>query len=292
MGMSAASAGQGQSIRRLWIAGRRAGRRLRRGTEFFSETGDFFIDWVDTAGRSLLLLLRAIGQMGHIWAKRDEIIRQIFLCGVISLPVVTITAFFAGAVLSAQAGNELVLKLGSSDILGALVGASICREMGPVFNAVVVTGLVGGGMASVIGTMKVSEEIDALEVMSIDPVRYLVMPRLVAMLIALPILTIFADWVGILGGAVVAKYQVGGTFHTFFTAAADTLELKDVTFGMLKSLVFGTIITIVGCDQGLSASGGAEGVGRSTMRSVVYNFLLILIFNYLLFSLVYKPLMQ
>jgi phospholipid/cholesterol/gamma-HCH transport system permease protein len=281
-----------RNIAKLWFIGRRGVRRLRRGTEFFTETGEFFIDWVDTAGRSLLLLLRAIGEMGHLFAKRDEVVRQIFLCGVISLPVVTITAFFAGAVLSAQAGNELVMKLGNADFLGALVGASICREMGPVFNAVVVTGLVGGGMASVIGTMKVSEEVDALEVMSIDPVRYLVMPRLVAMLVAVPLLTIYADWVGILGGAVVAKYQVGSNFHTFFTSAADTLEIKDVTFGVLKSVAFGTIITIVGCDQGLSATGGAEGVGRATMRSVVYNFLLILIFNYLLFSLVYKPLMQ
>ena len=164
--------------------------------------------------------------------------------------------------------------------------------MGPVFNAVVVTGLVGGGMASVIGTMKVSEEVDALEVMSIDPVRYLVMPRLLAMLIVVPLLTVYADWVGILGGAVVAKYQVGSSFHTFFTHASDTLQAKDVIFGLLKSAVFAVIITIVGCDQGLSATGGAEGVGRSTMRSVVYSFLLILIFNYLLFSLVYKPMMQ
>ncbi len=286
----------GWSMARLWVAsrlaGRRAGRRLRRGTEFFSETGDFFIDWADTAGRSILLLLRAIGEMVHVFSKREEIARQMFLTGVISLPVVTITAFFAGAVLSAQAGNELVLNLGNADILGSLVGASICREMGPVFNAVVVTGLVGGGMASVIGTMKVSEEVDALEVMSIDPVRYLVMPRLLAMLIVVPLLTVYADWVGILGGAVVAKYQVGSSFHTFFTHASDTLQAKDVIFGLLKSAVFAVIITIVGCDQGLSATGGAEGVGRSTMRSVVYSFLLILIFNYLLFSLVYKPMMQ
>ncbi|HOX07191.1 MAG TPA: ABC transporter permease [Planctomycetota bacterium] len=281
-----------RNFAKIWFMGRRGVRRLRRGTEFFSETGDFFIDWADTAGRGLVLLVQSIAAMRHAWSKREEVVRQIFLCGVISLPVVTITAFFAGAVLSAQAGNELVLKLGNSDILGALVGASICREMGPVFNAVVVTGLVGGGMASVLGTMKVSEEIDALEVMSIDPVRYLVMPRLAAMLVAVPLLTIFADWVGILGGAVVAKYQVGSTFHTFFTSAADALELKDVAFGILKSVAFGTIITIVSCDQGLSTSGGAEGVGRATMRSVVYNFLLILIFNYLLFSLVYRPLMQ
>ena len=281
-----------RSFAKLWIMGRRGVRRLRRRTEFFAETGDFLLDWVDTAGRGTALFLRALGEMVHAPAKSDEIIRQIFLCGVISLPVATITAFFAGAIIAAQAGAELVLRLGSADILGSLVGASVCREMGPVFTAVVVTGLVGGGMASVLGTMTVSEEIDALEVMSIDPVRYLVMPRLVAMLVALPLLTIYADWVGILGGAVISKYQVGSTFHVFFHSAAQTLELKDVGFGLIKSVVFAVIITIVACDQGLSASGGAEGVGRSTMRSVVYSFLLILISNYLLFSLVYKPWMQ
>ena len=278
-------------FRKWWIVGRRQVRRFRHRTEFFAETGDFLIDWVDTAGRGLVLLMRTLRELPRAPAKADEIIRQIFLCGVISLPVVTITAFFAGAVMSAQAGTEFVRRLGSADLLGNVVGASICREMGPVFTAVVVTGLVGGGMASVIGTMTVSEEVDALEVMNIDPVRYLVMPRVVAMLVALPVLTGYADVVGIFGGAVVAKYQVGGTFHVFFINAAMTLEVKDIFFGVLKSAVFAVIITIVACDQGLNATGGAEGVGRSTMRSVVYSFLLILVANYLLFSLVYRPLL-
>lgn len=278
-------------LRRWWIVGRRQVRRFRHRTEFFVETGDFLVDWVETAGRGLILLARTAGELPRAPAKADEIIRQIFLCGVISLPVVTITAFFSGAIMAGQAGAEFVRSLGSADLLGNVVGASVCREMGPVFSAVVVTGLVGGGMASVIGTMTVSEEIDALEVMNIDPVRYLVMPRVVAMLIALPVLTGYADVIGIFGGAVVAKYQVGSTFHVFFANAAETLEVKDILFGMLKSAVFAVIITIVACDQGLNTRGGAEGVGRSTMRSVVYSFLLILVANYLLFSLVYKPLM-
>jgi len=281
-----------RTFSRIWIVGRRQARRLRRGTEFFTETGDFFVDWADTAGRGLALLVRAIGQLPHLITKREEVVRQIFLCGVISLPVVTITAFFAGAVIAGQTGNEMVRRVGSTEFLGSLVSASICRELGPVFTAVVVTGLVGGGMASVIGTMRVSEEIDALEVMSIDPVRYLVMPRLVAMLVAVPLLTTYADWVGIVGGALVAKYQVGSTLSSFFRDASEALELGDVAFGIIKCEVFAVIITIVGCDQGLATVGGAEGVGRSTMRSVVYSFLLIVIVNYLLFSLIYKPFMQ
>jgi phospholipid/cholesterol/gamma-HCH transport system permease protein len=126
----------------------------------------------------------------------------------------------------------MVRWLGNTDFLGSIVGAAVCREMGPVFAAVVVAGLVGGSMASVLGTMKVSEEVDALEVMGIDPVRYLVMPRLAAMIIAVPLLTIYADVVGILGGAVVAKYQINSSFFLFFKNAAETLEIKDVLFGL------------------------------------------------------------
>lgn len=257
--------------------------------DFFSQTGDFLIDWVDTAGRGLILFGRALAELPRAFSKFGEIVRQMFICGVISLPVVTITAFFSGAVISAQVGAEMSRRLGSTDFLGSIVGAAVCREMGPVFAAVVVAGLVGGSMASVLGTMKVSEEIDALEVMGIDPVRFLVMPRLAAMLVAVPLLTVYADAVGILGGAVVAKYQIGSGFYIFFRNAAELLEVKDVLFGLFKSLIFGVIVTIVACDQGLSTAGGAEGVGKATMRSVVYSFLLVLIANYLLLSLVYVP---
>ncbi len=262
--------------------------RARRA-DFFTETGDFLIDWVDTAGRGLILFARTLGEMPRAFGRLGEVLRQLFICGVISLPVVTVTAFFSGAVISAQVGSEMVRRLGTASFLGSVVGAAVVRELGPVFAAVVVAGLVGGSMASVLGTMKVAEEIDALEVMGIDPVRYLVMPRLVAMILAVPLLTIYADAVGILGGGLVAKYQIGSSFHIFFQNAARLLEVKDVLFGVFKGLVFGIIVTIVACDQGLSATGGAEGVGRATMRSVVYSFLLILVANYLLLTLVYVP---
>ncbi len=260
-----------------------------RATDFFSQTGDFLVDWVDTAGRCVRLLLQALLEMPRVFGKAGEVVRQVFICGVISLPVVTITAFFSGAVMSAQVGVEMQRRLGNADMLGSIVGAAVCREMGPVFAAIVVAGLVGGSMASVLGTMKVSEEIDALEVMGIEPVRYLVMPRLAAMAVAMPLLTIYADVIGIAGGAVVAKYQIRNSLYVFMQNAASVLEVQDVLFGLFKSLVFGAIITIVACDQGLSATGGAEGVGRSTMRSVVYSFLLVLIANYLLLSLIYVP---
>lgn len=253
--------------------------------------GDAILDGVEAAGRSLRLSARACAELPHAPRKFREIVRQVYLCGVASLPVVSITAIFTGMVIAGQTGTELSHHGLPTNVLGALVGGSICRELGPVLAAVVVAGLVGGGMASILGTMSVNEEIDALRVMSIPPERYLVMPRLAAMAIAMPLLVVYADMLGILGGAVVAKYQVGVTFHAFFDMLKYAGEIKDVLFGVFKGFVFGVLMTVISCDQGLAARGGAEGVGRATMRAVVYSFLMILVANYLLFSLIYRPTM-
>jgi phospholipid/cholesterol/gamma-HCH transport system permease protein len=253
--------------------------------------GSFILDLVVTAGRGTILFFRALRQSTprKVFRNRDKVVRQIFICGVTAIPVVTLTSAFVGMILAAQTGNE-IRKFGLADIaMGPIVGGSVLREMGPMLTAICVAGYVGGGMASVIATMRVNEEIDALEVMSINPVRFLVMPRLIAMMIALPLLTVYADVIGILGGAVVCYYQVGVSYQDFFDMAEWLLALRDVAFGIFKAWVFGIIITMVACEQGYYASGGAEGVGRATMRSVVYSFLLILVANFLLFSLVFLP---
>jgi phospholipid/cholesterol/gamma-HCH transport system permease protein len=252
-------------------------------------TGSFLYGLVETAGRGTLLLFQALRQFKRLPRNVDKFMTQMFVCGVAAIPVVTITALFSGMVIAAQTGNELK-KFGLADLtLGPIVGASMTREMGPVLTAICVAGFVGGGMASLIATMRVNEEIDALEVMSINPVAFLIMPRLAAMMVAMPLLTIYADFVGILGGAVVARHQVGVTYFIFFDYMKWALALRDVAFGLIKAWAFGVIITMIACEQGFSASGGAEGVGRATMRSVVYSFLGILIANYILFSLVYRP---
>ena len=257
----------------------------------FEETGRFLLDMIESAGDGTILLGKAFRQFRHVFRERHKTRRQAFLYGVCSIPVVTITALFSGMVIGGQTGFELrKIASGLEQTVGAIVGAAMCREMGPVLTAVVLAGFVGGGMASVIGTMKVNEEIDALTVMSINPVRYLIMPRLVAMMLVVPTLTVYADMVGIGGGAIVAKYQLDVSFYTFFDGAFRTLRIKDVMFGLLKGYFFGIIITMISCQQGMSTTGGAEGVGRATMRSVVYSFLMILIANYLLFSLLYRPL--
>jgi len=258
-----------------------------------SATGEFLIGTAEAAGRGVVLILRAFAELPYAFQMRSlrRIVQQLFLCGVAALPVVTITALFSGMVISGQTGAEMRRAFGSVLFLGSLGGAAMVREMGPVLGAVMLAGLVGGGMASVLGTMKVSEEVDALETMSIAPIRYLVMPRLAAMMIATPLLIVFADLVGIWGGAVVAKHTLGVDYAEFYRDCWDALLRRDIYFGLLKAEIFGIIITGVACAQGLSAKGGAEGVGRATMRSVVYSFLLILIANYVLFGLIYRPFM-
>ena len=254
------------------------------------EIGQFFIELVESAGRATILFYLAVLRLPSIVRLRNmgKIVYQEYLCGVASIPVVTVTAMFTGMVTAGQTGFEL-RNFGLQQTIGNIVGVAMCREMGPVLTAIVVAGFVGGGMASVVATMRVNEEIDALDVMGIDPVRFLIVPRLVAMFFAAPLLTVYADMVGILGGAMVSDYQLGVTYEVFFNGLRATLTVQDVLFGILKGFAFGIIITMVACEQGFSASGGAEGVGRATMRSVVYSFLMILIANFLLFSLVYKP---
>jgi phospholipid/cholesterol/gamma-HCH transport system permease protein len=255
---------------------------------FVEDTGGFIFDMAGAAGRAVILLGQALRQFRHLFRNFDKFLNQVFICGVAALPVVTITGLFTGMVIAAQTGNELK-KFGLAGFLmGPIVGGSIVRELGPVLTAICVAGFVGGGMASLIATMRVNEEIDALDVMAVNPVRYLVMPRLAAMMVVLPLLTVYTNVIGILGGAVVSFHQVGVTYNEYYDMLKWVLDVGDLSFSLIKAFVFGAIITIVSCEQGYHATGGAEGVGRATMRSVVYSFLLILIANFLLFSLVYR----
>jgi phospholipid/cholesterol/gamma-HCH transport system permease protein len=239
------------------------------------------------AGYTLDLLFRATLRLTQVGRKRREILQQLARCAFGSLPVVFIVALFTGMTLALQTGTQLQ-RFGQESTLGYIVAAAMCREMGPVFTAIALAGLVGSTFAAEIGTMKVSEEVDALEVMSIDPVYYLVMPRLLALALAAVVLTIYADAIGILGGALMAKATFQVDLSIFFKNARDVLELKDVYGGLLKALVFGTTIAIVAAGQGLRAEHGAEGVGRATLRAVVIGFICVLAFNYFLTWILYK----
>ena len=247
--------------------------------------GAAIVNTIDTLGHDAILLTRSVLWFRSLFAKAGEIARQMYICGVMSFPVVVLVSVFAGAVLALQAGLTL-RDYGLESKIGAIVAASMCREMGAIMTALILAGRVGSAMAAELGTMQVSEEIDALEAMSIDPVRFLVMPRLAAMLIMTPILTVFSDIIGVIGGAIVGYYQIGVSYTAYFDEAFDTLVLLDVNSGLLKALVFGVVIAIVGCGRGLRAQTSAEGVGKATKDSVVVSFILIIVFNYLITSIV------
>jgi len=208
-----------------------------------------------------------------------HVFRQIVLMGVDSVGIICLVCAAVGMVLALQGGYQLD-EFGATMYTGSLVSISVLRELGPLVAAIVITGRVGARVAAELGTMAVSEEIDALTVMSIDPVRFLVMPRLVSLALVCPLLTIYVDVVGILGGGVVSHAVLGVDIQVYGRNAWDVLEMKDVYGGLFKSLLFGCLIASVGCGQGLRARNGAEGVGRNTMRSVVNSLIFILMFDY------------
>ncbi len=200
---------------------------------------------------------------------------QMSKVGVDSFALVFLTALFTGMVLALQSAYQLQ-KLSAATYIGALVALSMTRELGPVLTALVIAGRVGAAITAELATMKVTEQIDALETLSTDPVRYLAVPRMVALLIMLPILTIYADMVGILGGYVVGVYKLGIGSNLYMNMTWDPLRLKDVFTGLFKASVFAAIISSIACYEGFGTSGGAEGVGRSTTLSVVTSFILII----------------
>ena len=167
----------------------------------------------------------------------------------------------------------------------------MCKEIGPFMTAFLLAGRIGSAMAAELGTMKVSEEVDALEVMSIDPIDYLVLPRITAMALISPILIAYSNFVGVIGGAVVSQYQVGVDYSVYFRNVINYMSVTDLTLiygGLFKGIIFGIVIATVGCACGLRATNGAEGVGIATRKTVVQAFLLILIFNYYMSSVIEK----
>ncbi len=219
-------------------------------------------------------------------ARGHLVFQQMLQMGVNSLPLVFLTSLFTGAVTSVQAAYQFTDLL-SMRYLGSAVSKAVIIELGPVLTALVVTGRVGAAIAAELGTMKVTEQIDALETMALNPTEYLVVPRFIGGLIMLPVLTIFADLIAILGGLVVAIAFLDVTSHTFLVSVKSFFEMTDLWAGITKSFAFGAIIAVIGCYQGFNTSGGAEGVGRSTTKAVVVASVLILISDYLLASLIF-----
>ncbi len=212
------------------------------------------------------------------------VLKQLEYIGIKSLLIVILTALFTGMVLGLQTSYYLGL-FGAKFYMGAVVALSMVREMGPVLTALVVAGRVGSGIAAELGSMNVTEQIDAMRSMGDNPIKGLVVPRVVACIIALPLLTVIADFVGIMGGLIISLMEVKDSFYLYFQMVLNIMVLSDVWSGLLKTPVFGLIISIVGCYQGLSTVGGTRGVGMSTTLSVVISFIMILIADFFLTKL-------
>jgi len=230
-------------------------------------------------GGMALLLAEILRNIRHVSADRRRILRQMLEVGWNTLPLASMIGFFTGMITSLQTGMELK-TLGLHHQIGSIVGISLAREMGPVFAALIVAARVGAAWTAEIGTMSVSEEVDALRSLGIRPVRFLGLPRFVASIIMLPILTVYAIMVGIWGGAMVSANYLGVPSRIYYRRMWDSLELADIRLCLLKAFFFGVIISIVSTWCGLATTNGAEGVGRSTTRSVVITLSLILVADY------------
>jgi len=239
-------------------------------------------------GRGLLMIAAAFLALRHIFSHRNrhEVLFQMYVTGIKSLGVITVVALFTGMILALQTGLEL-RRFGQEVNIGTAVTVVMVREMGPFMTGLVIAASVGSAIAAQLATMTVSEEIAALEVMSIDPVRFLVMPRLMALLVMMPILTVYMNVLGVLGGAIVGQTQLGVSLAAYFDNAIQYAHNKDLYVGLFKALVFGVIITTVACQQGFQATEGAVGVGQATRRTVVISFLTILALGYMITRVFY-----
>ena len=255
----------------------------------FAAAGRAIIMACQGTGQALLMLLGAAAQTPHLFSRknRDDVMRQLYLVGIKSLGVVSVVALFTGMILALQVGLEL-RRYGQENNIGTLVCISMLREMGPFMTGLVIAASVGSAIAAQMGTMTVSEEIAALDVMGIAAQRYLVMPRLVALAVMLPLLTVYMDLIGLLGGAVVGATMLGVSPETYFDGVFRHTYNKDLYVGLLKAFVFGLIIVCVSCHQGFSTTEGAVGVGRATRRTVIVSFLLILMLGYVVTRLAYR----
>ncbi|HEX9668703.1 MAG TPA: ABC transporter permease [Thermoanaerobaculia bacterium] len=242
--------------------------------------------FAERTGELALLTGRAFAAMVRPPYDWREWIRQMEQIGVRSLGVASITTIFTGMVLALQTAYSLP-SLGIKYYIGSVVSKSLVRELGPVLTALIVGGRIGAGMTAEIGTMKVTEQIDALRSMAADPVKKLVVPKLVATLVMVPALTMIGDFLGILGGLVVARVQLGLPAGLYLNDVLDSLTFGDVFSGLGKALFFAYFIAIVGCYNGLTTQGGADGVGRATTNTVVLAAILVLVADFFLTKLFY-----
>ncbi len=248
--------------------------------------GDKTLSFLQEFGQVSVLLGNIIKFFPQIPRSKKLILYQMEHIGVNSLPLVLIIAVFTGAVAAWQAAYQLK-GIAPLSFLGGATSRAIITELGPVLTGIVIAGRVGASIAAELGTMKVTEQIDALETMGISPIRFLAMPRFLAAILMLPILVIFANVIAVLGAYIVSNYFLGVSFAVFFNSVRRFFEMWDLVAGLIKTVFFGAVTSLLGCHIGFRTEGGAEGVGLATIRSFVISSALILILDYLLWMLIF-----
>lgn len=250
-------------------------------TSALESFGQFFLHQAEETGRWFQMLGRTFVWMFRPPLGLGEWLRQMVRVGVDSVPVVVLTTMFTGMVLALQTHTGFA-RVHAESFVGSVVALAMLRELSPVLVGLMVTGRVGSSMAAEIGTMRVTEQIDALEALATDPVHYLFVPRVVAGILMLPLLTILGDGLGLIGGYIVSVQLLGANPVVYQQNSFQFLELNDLFTGLAKAAVFGLILTLTGCLRGYYTTGGAEGVGRSTTGAVVQASLLILLSDFFL----------
>jgi phospholipid/cholesterol/gamma-HCH transport system permease protein len=248
---------------------------------FLAAVGAAFLSFLAGTGRLALFAATALATAFSPPFYPRLILREIINIGYYSLPVVGLTAIFTGMVLALQSYTGFS-RFSAEGAVATVVVLSVTRELGPVISGLMVAGRVGAAMAAEIGTMRVTDQIDALTTLSTDPLRYLVLPRLLAGIITMPMLVLVADIVGVFGGYLVGVYKLGFNPQAYLNGTWQRLETIDVVSGLVKAAVFGFIVALLGCYQGYYSRGGAEGVGRATTYAVVSASILILVVDYLI----------
>jgi len=245
---------------------------------WIGDVGGLFVDWVEALGDLAVFALRTMSWLLTRFVRRETLMPNFYQVGVLSLPVVALTGTFIGMVLAVQSYSQFrVLNLETR--LGAVINMSLVRELGPVLAATMLAGRVGSAMAAELGTMRVTEQIDALASIGVNPVHYLVVPRFLACLVLIPTLTVMADFMGVVGGAFYSIVLLGIDSHHYWNNSQNYVGLFDLFSGIFKSLFFGAAIALVSCYRGFNCQPGAEGVGRAATAAFVFSFVIILVLD-------------
>ena len=254
----------------------------------FAILGRRGVEAITKMGGIAVLFGGVIISLKDIYRSRSLILEQMYVLGVKSLPVILIISIFIGAVSAWQAAYQFKFIGAPLRYLGQAVGKAVVIELAPVLSAIAFAGRVGAGISAELGTMRVTEQIDALESMGINPVRYLIMPRVLACVFMVPFLVVFANFIAIIGGLVVSVIGVDVSSETFLSGFRNSFKVSDFINGLIKATVFGLSIGVVGCYEGFNARGGAQGVGLATTSAVVISTVLILVFNFVFAVILFR----